>query len=357
MCGTHTTIGYIDYLSHPPASIDSALIKILREEGAIFYCKTNLPQTMMTADSHNNIFGRTLNPHNIGFTAGGSTGGEGALVAMGGSILGLATDIAGSIRIPALCNGLVGFKPTAWRVPMGGKVPPGRLGSPCPIAPVIGPIATNVRDAELMLSAAIPANAWEFDENSLGVPWRRVEPVSRPLRFGLIRGHAKRPLHPPIARALHSAATRLKEHGHETVLLDDLIPDLWDAWLLAVKFFSLDPKNTPNGILKAGSEPMVPSVAGFPLAEDSASWEPTMDVLFDLNVERFKVVKKFHDIVVEHRLDAVLLPGYQATAVPHDQFGVAIYTALVNLINVSMESTTFAHKLTKYSIPLRSSRT
>lgn len=66
-----------------------------------------------TADSENNVFGRTLNPGNTKLTAGGSSGGEGALVAFRGSILGVGTDIAGSVRIPALCNGVYGFKPTA----------------------------------------------------------------------------------------------------------------------------------------------------------------------------------------------------------------------------------------------------
>jgi amidase len=76
------------------------------------YCKTNIPQTMMTGDSHNNIFGRVLNPNKLKLGAGGSSGGEGALVAMRGSILGVGTDIGGSIRIPALCNGSYGMGST-----------------------------------------------------------------------------------------------------------------------------------------------------------------------------------------------------------------------------------------------------
>ncbi|PVH99403.1 amidase [Periconia macrospinosa] len=329
--GTTTTIGYIDFLSRPPATTDSNLVALLRSEGAIFYCKTNLPQTMMTADTHNNVFGRTLNPLNLGFTAGGSTGGESALIAMGGSIIGLATDIAGSCRIPALCCGLFSFKPSAGRVPFGGGVAPGRLGSPSSIAPVVGPMGRNVRDLELMLSTIITDKTWEFDESVVGVPWRKVEPVTQSLRFGLIRGHPKRPLHPPIARALHSAATRLKEHGHEIVLLDGLIPDLWDIWTLACKFFSLDPKNMPMEILKAAGEPPVPSVEKMSMGDNK--WEPTLDALFDMNIAKWKVVKKFHDLIVEHQLDAVLLPGFQATAVPHDQYGEALYTALVNFLN------------------------
>lgn len=101
----------------------------------------------MTADSENNVFGRTLvslpassdvqaqllsvllqNPYKLSLTAGGSSGGEGALVGMRGSLIGVGTDIGGSIRIPALCCGTFGFKPTTDRIPMGGQANPVRDG-------------------------------------------------------------------------------------------------------------------------------------------------------------------------------------------------------------------------------------
>lgn len=60
---------------------------------------------------------RTVNPHNNKLSCGGSSGGEGALIALRGSILGLATDIGGSIRIPAGFNGLCGIRPSHGRMP------------------------------------------------------------------------------------------------------------------------------------------------------------------------------------------------------------------------------------------------
>jgi len=333
--GTQAAIGYVAFLSHPPSTTNSPLVDLLVAAGAVFYCKTNLPQTMMTADSDNNINGRTLNPHNPSLTAGGSTGGEGALIAMRGSVLGMATDIAGSCRIPALCCGVTSFKPSVGRIPMGGGVAPGRLGSPSAIQAVIGPVGWSVRDTELVMRTVCTSDTWMFDEGVLNVPWRRVEPVARPLRFGLIRGHPKRPLHPPVARALHSATTKLKEKGHQVVLLDDTIPDLWESAVLSYKFFKLDPKKTPFTILKAGGEPPVPSLKTASFKELGA-WEPSLDELWDMNVERSKIVKRYHDLFVEHELDAVVMPGYQATAVPHDTYGVTVYTVLQNLLNVSM---------------------
>lgn len=85
---------------------------MLLDLGAVLYCKTNLPQTIMTGDSDNNVFGRTLNPRNTALTAGGSTGGEGALLALRGSILGVGTDVGGSIRVPSVCNGIYGLRPS-----------------------------------------------------------------------------------------------------------------------------------------------------------------------------------------------------------------------------------------------------
>lgn len=67
-------------------------------------------------DCGNPIYGLTLNPHNPQKTSGGSSGGEGALIGGGGSVLGLGSDIGGSIRIPSSFCGICGFKPTANRL-------------------------------------------------------------------------------------------------------------------------------------------------------------------------------------------------------------------------------------------------
>lgn len=83
-------------------------MEILKQQGAVVYCKTNVPQTLMVSfirlqhayslymqspETCNNVFGRTLHPHNPQLTCGGSSGGEGALISMGGSLLGVGTDI------------------------------------------------------------------------------------------------------------------------------------------------------------------------------------------------------------------------------------------------------------------------
>lgn len=332
--GVQATIGYTSFISRPPSATNSVLVDILLDAGAVCYVKTNLPQTMMTADSQNNIFGRTLNPHNLSLTAGGSTGGEAALLAMKGSVMGVATDIAGSNRIPPLCCGVSSIKPTAARVPFAGGVPPGRVGSPGAILPVIGPCGRSVRDYELFLKTVVDAKPWLMDENALNVPWRSVQPASKLLRFGLLRGCKERPLHPPIARALHTAATALKSHGHQVVLLDEKIPDVYSSAVLAFKYFMLDPQNTPMKFIQASGEPPIPSLSGSGIKE-LEGWEPTLDALWDMNLERAKICHAWRKVLVEEELDAVLCCGYQATAVPHDTYGIPVYTVLENLLNVS----------------------
>jgi amidase len=141
-------------LCFQPATENSTLVDILLSSGAVLYCKTNIPQTLMALDSHNNVFGRTLNPLNIAITPGGSSGGEGALLGLRGSILGVGTDVGGSIRIPAMCNGTYGMKPSWERVPYAGQeggMLPGttKVGLPASA----GPLAHSVRDIELFFRA------------------------------------------------------------------------------------------------------------------------------------------------------------------------------------------------------------
>lgn len=298
------------------------------------YVKTNLPQTMMTADSENNVFGRTLNPNNLNLTAGGSTGGEGALLKIRGSILGVGTDIAGSVRIPALCNGIFGFKPTAGRIPFGGKTPPGRLGSPSSIFPCIGPEGHSIRDMELFMRTVLDSDPWLLDEGALAVPWRRVEAASRPLKLGLIMEDKMMPLHPSILRTMATARKVLEDAGHSIIPLDNEIPSIYATALLAWKFFLLDPAKTPLTYLNAVQEPFVASLLSCRFPELDG-YQPTLDELFNLNLERRKTMKAYHDLVVKNELDAIIMPNYQATAVPHDTYGLPIYTVLPNVIDVS----------------------
>lgn len=82
--------------------------------------KTNVPQTMLSFECNNPLWGRTTNPYNPGYTCGGSSGGEGAILAMDGSALGIGSDIAGSLRIPTAYCGIYSLMPSFPRVSISG---------------------------------------------------------------------------------------------------------------------------------------------------------------------------------------------------------------------------------------------
>jgi Asp-tRNA(Asn)/Glu-tRNA(Gln) amidotransferase A subunit family amidase len=95
-------------------------VEQLLAAGAVLYVKTNIPQTMFAFECSNPVWGRTTNPYNDKYTCGGSSGGEGALLAMDGSALGIGSDIGGSLRIPAAYCGIFSLKPASGRVSYGG---------------------------------------------------------------------------------------------------------------------------------------------------------------------------------------------------------------------------------------------
>ena len=114
------------------------MVQLLQKAGAIPLCTSNTIQIMMLSESYNRIWGRSKNPWDLSRTPGGSTGGDAALVAMGCVPLALASDVAGSIRIPACFTGIVGFKPTSTRMSMKGCMKPRKVsGQKCAVPCVL----------------------------------------------------------------------------------------------------------------------------------------------------------------------------------------------------------------------------
>lgn len=107
-----TTMGYVGWIgtfegvkgTGMERIIESELVRELRALGAVPFCKTSLPHTVMALETFNNIVGNTVNPHNRLLTCGGSSGGEGALIGLRGSPLGIGTDVGGSIRYVFSCG-------------------------------------------------------------------------------------------------------------------------------------------------------------------------------------------------------------------------------------------------------------
>ncbi|KAK3648725.1 hypothetical protein LTR56_000998 [Elasticomyces elasticus] len=319
-----------------PATINSALVDLLLEQGAVLYCKTNVPLTMMALDSHNNVFGRTLNPANRLLTAGGSSGGEGALVAMRGSPLGIGTDVGGSIRIPAMCNGLVGVKPSHGRVPYagqeGGALPgSSKLG----IESTAGPIARNVRDCEMLLRAVGAGNPWLLDPDVLPQSWAQQSPLtvqspSQPLRVGIVRtdGHVT-PL-PPIQRLIDEVASALQAYGAVEVIEVD-ISSLGPRLLKVFNgVMSIDGANTWFDHLELTGEPLSPWLAG----RLKRRPQKPLDEVRKLQAQKLDLQSEVQRIWRENNLNIMVLPVAPHPTPKTDSWNTTNYTSALNLLDL-----------------------
>ena len=132
------------YMSH-----DADVVKRLKEAGAIILCKTNTPSLCFSHETNNKLYGRTNNAWDMHKTSGGSSGGEGALIGVGGAPVGIGSDIGGSIRFPSHFNGVVGFKPGKFQVSTNGHFPPDTIPLKARMSSV-GPIGKSVRDVQLV---------------------------------------------------------------------------------------------------------------------------------------------------------------------------------------------------------------
>ncbi|GFU30783.1 fatty-acid amide hydrolase 2, partial [Nephila pilipes] len=105
------------------AAEDSPSVALMKKAGAIVIATTNSAEMGMHFETRNILHGKTCNPFDTSKTSGGSSGGESALIAAAGSVLGLGNDLLGSIRVPCHFTGLFGHKPTMGLVPNLGCHP------------------------------------------------------------------------------------------------------------------------------------------------------------------------------------------------------------------------------------------
>ncbi|KAM0550326.1 hypothetical protein ACHAPJ_008997 [Fusarium lateritium] len=340
VAGTQSTLGIVSFLDKPVSKTNSVLVDILHRLGAVTYVKTNVPQTLATVDSENNIFGRTLNPWNTMLSPGGSSGGEGALVAFRGSALGVGTDVGGSIRIPSLCCGVYGFKPSIGRMPYGGQQDCTKPGMPG-IIPAAGPLSNDVRGLKALTRAILKADPAAHDSTSIDVPWRDVSIMpGQKLRIGLLSEDLVYPLHPPVARAMEEAAKLLQASGHQIVPLPSEQCHVADATEVAWPIFLLD--DTAYQHVEAGGEPLVQSVEYLhSMARElkhrfvhDTSGLDHLDRLSIINAKKAEIFEDWRKLWAG--IDVVLSPPAQSTAVEHDKFGLPPYTTLTNILNVSV---------------------
>ncbi|MCP9257950.1 Fatty-acid amide hydrolase 2 [Dirofilaria immitis] len=129
---------------------DAIVVQRMKNAGAILLAVTNVPEVCMWWESMNVVYGRTKNPYDSRRISGGSSGGEAALISAAGSVIGIGSDIAGSIRMPCYFNGIFGLKPTPGMIPLKGHLPH-MDGYRTEKMLLIGPMCRYAEDLSLLL--------------------------------------------------------------------------------------------------------------------------------------------------------------------------------------------------------------
>jgi Asp-tRNA(Asn)/Glu-tRNA(Gln) amidotransferase A subunit family amidase len=207
---------------------DAPLVARLESAGAILLGNTNTPEFLMAYETDNLVTGKTSNPWNLAFSAGGSSGGEAAAIASGCSMGGVGSDGGGSIRTPAHFSGICGLKPTPGRIPATGHFPPG-AGAFGWIG-VVGPMARTVADVRTLFE--VMAGPDTGDALSAPVPVRRVPPEElRGLRIGILENPALGRATPETLSTVRRAAQYLCDLDYRVEPLSlkqlDQALDLW----------------------------------------------------------------------------------------------------------------------------------
>ena len=251
--------GFVSWWEHK-AEDDANVLKILWDAGAVFYARTTEPQTLMQLETLSNLYGETVNPYNRKLTSGGSSGGEGALISLRGSCLGLGSDIGGSVRSPAANCGIYSLHPTSYRVPMDGCA--ATMLAEEQIIAVIGPMSTSLQGLKLFMRTILAAKPWLVEPSVVPLPWREQHDflqISRggKLKVGILwNDNVVRP-HPPIFRALTEVADKLRATGKFDVV--DWNPYKHDeAWKIIASLYFCDGGREETIAIESSGEPWLP---------------------------------------------------------------------------------------------------
>ncbi|KAL5335172.1 amidase signature domain-containing protein [Aspergillus crustosus] len=334
--GTDAAIGYTAFANSPTEpGEESEITNIMRESGAILFCKTNVPSGMMLGETFNPIYGYTSNPYNRDLTSGGSSGGESALLALRGSPLGIGTDVGGSVRIPASFCGLYSLKPSAGRFPTSG-IRDGMVGQES-VPNTVGPMATSLSAVEMWCRAVLKAQPWmSSDPDCLPIPYREVQ-VPQKLCFGLLLDDGiVKPL-PSVTRALLQVKAALEAAGH-TVIEFNIDDPLYTDNLKFALYRSAAAKAVTEA-LKSTQEPWP---RGMEMLDDIAKTTPaTVSELWDSQVKRTAYAKRLLQAWAATKtrtetgreMDALLMPCSPWPACEKYGFTYDNYTSLWNVLD------------------------
>ncbi|CRG84584.1 hypothetical protein PISL3812_01849 [Talaromyces islandicus] len=312
---------------------DSQMVGILRNAGAVFYCKTNQPQTLMHLES-DSIWGRVLNPFNIHLSAGGSTGGEAALIALKGSVLGVGTDIGGSIRGPSAFCGIYGFKPTSYTLPMRSF-----LASPAAaelnILCSTGPMCRTARDMDLFMTTVLAAKPYLLDPSLVPIPWTGMKtPLQRRLKIGIISNDGFIQPQPPVGRAILWAKNLLSDYLHASLIeVKEFKPfGAAEAWSKIRQMYWPDGGQVGRGAIVSTGEPLYPLSEWIWKEQQAVGMKTAQDVNL-MRRDRDNFRHGFAKSWEEQDVDVVLGPAFVGPACAHDTAFYWTYTSLYNFVD------------------------
>ncbi len=231
--GLPCTGGDLAFRTRVPAE-DATVVARMRQAGAILLGKTNVMV-------ENPVYGRANNPYNLAYSTTGSSSGEAALIAAGGSPLGLGSDSGGRIRQPAHACGIAGLKPTTGRIPLTGHFPViGAMNDP---RTTIGPMARYVEDLALVLPI-LSGMDWK-DASVIPMPladWHAVD--VRTLRVATYTHHVGAEPTPETAETCRQAAHVLADLG---ALVEEAVPPRIDeTWPITIQYWQRPESTSPD---------------------------------------------------------------------------------------------------------------
>jgi amidase len=309
--GTRCTAGTWGRREAPLSTADATLVARLRNAGAIPIARTNLPDLLFAFESSNLIFGQTNNPYDIMRTSGGSSGGEAALVAGCGSALGLGSDAAGSVRLPAAFCGIAGIKPTSGRLPRTGHFP--QAGGWLETVWQIGPMARRVED--LILAMRILSGPDGIDPTVPDVPYRDPHHVDLgELRVAFFTDNGFAAADAEVSGVVRAAASALASAVRS---MEESRPACLEAaYDLEMKLIGPDGGDGLREYLRqVGSSEVHPLLTGWldklgPYRTDVAGFGRYWSELDAYRAEMTRFLRDY---------DAIVCPAYIHAALPHGE--------------------------------------
>jgi Asp-tRNA(Asn)/Glu-tRNA(Gln) amidotransferase A subunit family amidase len=374
VAGYDTTVGYSSKVGNKKP-LDGTLVRLLKDAGAVPYVKTNLPITLLSFECTNDVWGRTTNPHNAAYSPGGSTGGEGALLAAGGGRIGIGSDVAGSVRAPAHFSGIYSLRCSTGRWPKMGvdTSMPGQEGIPS----VFSPMTRTLGDLRYFTESIVGMKPWTYDHSVHPIPWRgeaaKEIQEKKKLRVGVLRSDGVIDPSPACARALNEAVEALRADGAEIVELAGM-PDMYYALQLASQLLNSDGCATFKSFFRWGEweDPAAKQMSFYMALPRPIKWlygawvryvrrDPVWAGLLEdwyprSAYQQWQLVAKREAYKAawhawwekEAKVDFIITPPNATPAVPHDAMTDAVsscgYTFLFNLVSHLPSSGTFARR-------------